>query len=75
MTMRLLEGKKREIRRIWAHFGFAVPKLQRVGYGPFLLGDLRPGEVERVDECEVDELLRRFRLASSLRSPALSEGT
>lgn len=44
----LTEGKNREIRRILNHFGIAVNKLIRIKYGPFELGDLKPGELRRV---------------------------
>ena len=40
----LLEGKNREIRRIFNHFGLVVNRLIRVRYGAFNLGDLKPGE-------------------------------
>ena len=40
----LTEGKNREIRRIFNHFGLVVNRLIRVSYGAFNLGDLKPGE-------------------------------
>lgn len=47
-TMGLREGKNREIKRIAEHLGLAVNRLIRVSFGPFILGDLKPGEVEPV---------------------------
>ena len=41
----LTEGKNREIRKIFAHFGIAVNRLIRYKYGKFELNDLKPGEV------------------------------
>ena len=44
----LTEGKNREIRKIFNHFGLAVNKLIRTQYGPFELGDMKLGEVRKV---------------------------
>lgn len=51
ITVSLSEGKNREIRRAMAAVELTVNRLIRVSYGPFQLGDLKPGEV--------DELRRR----------------
>jgi 23S rRNA pseudouridine2605 synthase len=51
VTVALREGKNREIRRAMEEIGFTVNRLIRVSYGPFQLGNLKPGEV--------DELRRR----------------
>ncbi len=48
LTMALKEGKNREIRKLCAHLGFEVTRLIRVGYGPFQLGDLHPGDTATV---------------------------
>lgn len=47
-TMGLREGKNREIKRICEHLGLNVNRLIRLSFGPFMLGDLKPGEVEEV---------------------------
>jgi len=48
LTVGLREGKNREIRRAMAAIGLTVNRLIRVSYGPFRLGELKPGEVEEV---------------------------
>lgn len=47
-TMGLREGKNREIKRICEHLGLNVNRLIRLSFGPFMLGDLKSGEVEEV---------------------------
>ncbi len=48
LTVGLREGKNREIRRAMEEVGLKVNRLIRLSYGPFQLGDLKPGEVEEV---------------------------
>jgi 23S rRNA pseudouridine2605 synthase len=42
------EGKNREIRKIFEHFGLRVNRLIRQSYGPFNLGSLPQGEIREV---------------------------
>ena len=48
LTISLREGKNREIRRAIEDIGYVVNRLLRVSYGPFQLGNLKPGEVEEI---------------------------
>lgn len=44
----LTEGKNREIRKIFNHFGLAINKLIRTEYGQYKLGNLKSGNVVEV---------------------------
>lgn len=46
----LTEGKNREIRKVFAHFGLSVNRLIRTKYGPYDLENLKPGEIKRVSK-------------------------
>jgi 23S rRNA pseudouridine2605 synthase len=48
LTVSLVEGKNREIRRVMEYFGWHVSRLIRTAYGPFQLGALKKGEVDEV---------------------------
>jgi 23S rRNA pseudouridine2605 synthase len=48
ITVALREGKNREIRRAMEAVGLVVNRLIRISYGPFRLGELKPGAVEEV---------------------------
>lgn len=48
VTVAIREGKNREIRRAMEAVGLIVNRLIRVSYGPFQLGQLKPGAVQEV---------------------------
>jgi 23S rRNA pseudouridine2605 synthase len=54
----LNEGKNREIRKIFEHFGCAVNRLQRTSYGPVELGNLPSRGLRELPEAEVTAWLK-----------------
>ncbi len=57
LTISLMEGKNREIRRLMASIGLEVARLIRLSYGPFQLGSLKRGEVREVPQKTLKEQL------------------
>ncbi|GGH05287.1 pseudouridine synthase [Silvibacterium dinghuense] len=58
--MVLIEGRNREIRKMFEEIGHHVEKIRRVGYGPLVL-DLEPGEFRELTEDEVEALRKAVR--------------
>ncbi|MGC2500812.1 MAG: pseudouridine synthase [Silvibacterium sp.] len=56
----LIEGRNREIRKMFEEIGHHVEKIRRIGYGPLVL-DLEPGDARELSEQEVDKLQRTVR--------------
>ena len=67
MTMTLLEGRKREIRRMCELVGHPVHRLVRVGLGPLRLGDLPLGGARRLSMAEVTQLRQEAGLAGACK--------
>jgi 23S rRNA pseudouridine2605 synthase len=51
------EGRKRQVRRMLERVGHPVRQLERVGFGPLELGNLRAGRSRRLTAREVRQLL------------------
>jgi len=53
----LVEGRNRQIRRMFEQVGHHVEKIKRVRYGPLQL-DVEPGKFRRLSEAEIKQLRR-----------------
>jgi 23S rRNA pseudouridine2605 synthase len=53
----LVEGKNREIRRVFSHFHLHPMRLRRIRIGPVKLGDLAEGESRPLKRFELDTLM------------------
>ena len=58
MRVVLVEGKNREIRRVFSDAGVSIKSLKRVRIGNVRIGDLKPGEFRNLSCLEVDGLLK-----------------
>ncbi|MCL1879675.1 MAG: rRNA pseudouridine synthase [Actinomycetia bacterium] len=50
------EGRKRQVKRMFAHVGHPVLELERQAFGPLSLGDLEPGSWRQLTAQEVEAL-------------------
>ena len=70
LTISLREGKNREVKRIAAHLGLEVNRLIRTSFGPFSLGDLKPGTTEEVKPAVLaDQLGPKIAGELGIRAP------
>lgn len=60
----LLEGKNREIRRVFAHWRIGLKRIHRIRIGDIRLAELPPGTHRPLSVKEIDSLLRTARSAS-----------
>jgi len=56
MRIVLVEGKNREIRRVFSHFHLHPDILRRIRIGSVLLGNLQEGDTRPLTKREIDEL-------------------
>lgn len=70
-VMRLHEGRRRQIRRMFKKVGIKVTRLHRVAIGPVKLGLLRPGDFRRLNHEEENQLrLEVAKAAQGQKGPA-----
>ncbi|HLD76621.1 MAG TPA: pseudouridine synthase [Rickettsiales bacterium] len=50
LTISISEGKNREIRKVMEELGLKVNRLIRTSFGPFILGELKVGEIKEIDK-------------------------
>jgi len=53
----LIEGRNRQIRRMFERVGYLVEKIKRVQLGPLVL-DLEPGKYRALRRAEIEQLKR-----------------
>lgn len=70
--VKLAEGRKHEIKRLFAYFGLGIVRLKRVAIGPVRLGSLAPGTIARLDAEETEQL---HRFARGFSTPSASSST
>ena len=66
----LIEGRNRELRKMFEEIGHHVEKIRRVGYGPLVL-DIEPGKMRELEAEELDDL--RKTADGKLRKPKLKD--
>jgi 23S rRNA pseudouridine2605 synthase len=66
----LIEGRNRELRKMFEEVGHFVEKIRRVGYGPLVL-DQEPGNLRELETEEVEAL--RKAAEGKLRTPKSKE--
>ena len=66
----LIEGRNRELRKMFEEIGHFVEKIRRVGYGPLVL-DQEPGNMRELQPAELDAL--RKTAEGKLRTPKSKE--
>lgn len=59
LVLIVTEGRNRLVRRMMDYLGFPVAKLLRISHGPFRLGKIKTGQVQRLTEKEYLSLRRK----------------
>ncbi|MGA7988090.1 MAG: pseudouridine synthase [Candidatus Dormiibacterota bacterium] len=67
----MAEGRKREVRRLFAAIGFEVRDLVRIAVGPLQLGDLPEGEARELRAAE----LKSLRAAAGMLEPVAASAS
>ena len=66
----LIEGRNRELRKMFEEIGHHVEKIRRVGYGPLVL-DIEPGKMRELEAEELEDL--RKAADGKLRKPKVKD--
>ena len=69
LEVRLREGRKRQIRRMFALFGHAVLRLRRIRFGPIALDGVASGTWRELTPAEI----RALRVAVGLQGAGAGE--
>jgi 23S rRNA pseudouridine2605 synthase len=58
VLIKIHEGKKHVVRKLFQYSGHTVRQLKRTAIGPFKLGSLHPGEYRQLSTGEVEKFKR-----------------
>ncbi|MCE1165132.1 MAG: rRNA pseudouridine synthase [Bacteroidetes bacterium] len=58
VAISLIEGRNRQVRKMFEHFGYFVRKLHRSAYGHVTLGNLAPGQWAKLSVEEVNRFFK-----------------
>lgn len=58
LRIEITEGKKNEIRIVMRDCGCPVVKLHRIKYGKIELGNLTPGQIKKISQKTIDEMIK-----------------
>lgn len=68
VTIKLHEGRKRQVKRMFKAIGHPVLKLKRTGYAHLTLGKLKEGQYRALTQEEVDQLKKLAHLSKNVTS-------
>jgi 23S rRNA pseudouridine2605 synthase len=66
------EGRNRQVKRMCEAVGHRVARLERIAFGPLVLGELAPGRARRLTAAEITQLNRVAAGPSARRGAATS---
>lgn len=55
VSITITEGRNRQVRKMFEHYGYFVRSLHRSGYGHLTLGKMQPGEWRKLTETEINK--------------------
>ena len=73
-TVGLRQGRNREIRRAMESVGLKVNRLIRISFGPFRLGELKPGEVQEIRRRVLRDQIGAFGRIEDGQQPEFRKG-
>jgi 23S rRNA pseudouridine2605 synthase len=69
LTITLVEGRNREVRRLLEAVGHPVTRLRRVQFGGLGIGELKPGEWRRITDAELRAAFPSYKVPLKKRVP------